>query len=194
MSMRNQYSFSEFLTTGLSFLMTKVTMPQARLIRRPVYLRGRRCLKGAEGLTTGHGCRFDLRGECETLRIGRNCEIGDYVHIVAHHSVTIGDQVLMASKIFISDTNHGSYSGEEQSSPELAPNERPLSHAPVVIGDKVWIGDNAVILAGTEIGKGCVIGANAVVHGHFGDNLILAGVPARPIKRYNEETKQWERI
>lgn len=60
-------------------------------------------------------------------------------HIVAHERVEFGDDVLVASKCFISDTNHG-----ENESPEIAPNKRKLVTHPVKIGKKVWIGENVV--------------------------------------------------
>ena len=107
--MRNTYSISEFIKTTYALLATKVTMPQARLIRRPIYLRGCRSLSGCKGLTTGRFCRFDLKGDKKRLFIGDNCEFGDMTHIVAYDNVTIGNNVLMASKVFISDVNHGNY-------------------------------------------------------------------------------------
>lgn len=191
--MKNRYSVSEFITNAYALLITKVFYRGARLVRRPVYIRGRSSLDFGHGLTLGHCCRFDLPGNRKTLFIGERCELGDYTHIVAHEKVKIGKKVLMASKIFISDTNHGVYKGENADSPEVAPNERKLSTSPVIIGDNVWIGENVVILAGSEIGNGCIIGANAVVTGKFDDNCIIAGVPAKVIKRWNRLTAEWEK-
>jgi len=192
--LKNAYSISEFIANVYSLILTKIFYPTARLIRRPVYIRGRKGLRYGKGLTTGHGCRFDMIGKNITLVLGENSRIGDYVHIVADSNVNIGDNVLMASKVFISDTNHGIYNGENQSEPEINPNERPLVFSPVVIGNNVWLGENAVILAGTTIGSGCIVGANAVVSGSFPDECIIVGVPARIIKRYNNETRKWETV
>lgn len=61
--MKNQYSLSEFIKNIYSFVITKITMKQARLIRRPIYIRGRASLSGGKNLTTGRFCRFDLRGK-----------------------------------------------------------------------------------------------------------------------------------
>ena len=107
-------------------------------------------------MTTGRFCRFDLEGTKQTLHIGDNVEMGDMTHIVAHEKVVIGDNVLIASKCFISDTNHGVYKGMKQDSPELPPNSRKLVTNPVRIGNNVWIGENVVILAGADIGDGCI--------------------------------------
>ncbi|MBR3201008.1 MAG: acetyltransferase [Mogibacterium sp.] len=192
--MRAKYSLSEALDNACSLCITKIAMKQARLIRRPVYIRGRKSLSGCKGLTTGRFCRFDLEGEKSTLHIGDRCEMGDMTHIVAYERVSIGDDVLIASKCFISDTNHGSYSSDKQSSPDTKPNDRALYTKPVVIGDRVWIGENAVILAGSKIGNGCIIGANSVVSGEFRDNTIIAGSPAKVIKEWDAAVNSWIRV
>lgn len=171
--MRNKYSFSELIKTIYSLVITKLTYPQARLIRRPVYIRGG--INGAKNLTTGRFCRFDLRGDKKTLTIGTNCELGDSVHIVAHRNVIIGNNVLVASKVFISDTNHGNYKGSNISNHNSPPNMRELYYDETVVGENVWIGENAVILAGSKIGNGCVIGANTVVSKAIPPNSIVVG-------------------
>lgn len=63
-----------------------------------------------------------------------------------------------------------------------------------VIGDGCYIGYGAVILAGTTLGKQCIVGANSVVRGDFPDYSVLAGAPARIVKKYNRDKAIWERI
>ena len=190
----NYYSPSEYIKNIYSLIMTKLTMRQARFIRRPVYIRGRRSLSGCKGLTTGRFCRFDLEGTKQTLFIGNNCEMGDMTHIVAHEKVEIGNNVLIASKCFISDTSHGNYKGDEQDSPDTQPNQRKLITKPVKIGNNVWIGENVVILAGTEIGEGSIVGANSVVNGSIPESTIVVGSPAKIIKQFDSNTQEWKRI
>jgi len=194
--MKNIYSLSETISTAYALFCTRLFYKGARLVRRPFYCRGKSRLQFAEGFTTGHHCRFDLLGEdgdnSKKLVIGKNCKLGDNVHIVANGKVIIGDNCLMASKIFISDTNHGEYSKVTiDSSPYIPPDERPLYTEPVIIGNNVWIGENACILLGVKIGDGCIIGANSVVNRDIPDNCIVAGSPARVIKEWNEELKMW---
>jgi acetyltransferase-like isoleucine patch superfamily enzyme len=193
--MGNKYSASEFISTFLSLFYTKLFYKNARLMRRPVYMRGKSSISYGEGLTTGHGCRFDLPGDKKkTLLIGEKCEMGDYTHIVAHERVEIGNNVLIASKVFISDTSHGVYSGENPSLPTEYPNNRSLVTAPVKIGDRVWIGENVVILSGVTIGEGAIIGANSLVNKDVEENSIVAGSPAKLIKRWNKSDKTWDKI
>ena len=192
---RNRHSFFELITLGISVVFTKIFYPKAKLISYPIYMRGKKSFKYGKGLDIGYGCRFDLiNTEKKTLFIGENCELGDYCHIVATEKVEIGDNFLCASKVFISDTSHGNYKGSDCCDPSVPPNNRPLVNEPVHIGNNVWIGDNAVILAGSFIGDGCIVGANSVVNSRFQNNCIIAGVPARIIKKYNTETRTWETI
>ncbi|MGT2785519.1 sugar O-acetyltransferase [Streptococcus merionis] len=59
--------------------------------------------------------------------------------------------------------------------------------APITIGDNVWIGGGAIILPGVKLGNNVVVGAGAVVTKSFGDNVVIAGNPARVIKRIDNE-------
>lgn len=191
---KNKYSIFEIFSLGFSVIMTHIFYPKAKLITYPVYMRGKKSLKYGDGFSVGYGCRFDLINPNKiTLYFGDDCQIGDYCHFVATDEVKIGNNFLCASKVFISDTNHGNYRGNSCADPMEAPKYRKLCNSPVSIGDNVWVGENVVILSGTTIGNGCIIGANSVVTGIFEDNCILAGVPAKVIKKYNEFTKCWEK-
>lgn len=191
--MGNLYSPSEYLKNVYALVMTKITMPQARFVRRPIYIRGRKSLVGCNQLTTGRFCRFDLEGSKQTLFIGENCEMGDMTHIVAHGKVEIGNNVLIASKCFISDTNHGIYKGQSQDSPMIEPNKRKLVTSSVKIGSNVWIGENVVILAGAHIGDGCIIGANSVVSKKIDAGSMIVG-NNRVVKKFCLTTNKWEDV
>jgi acetyltransferase-like isoleucine patch superfamily enzyme len=118
--------------------------------------------------------------------------MGDGVHIVASERVEIGDNCLMASHIFISDTSHGTYQGSDQSRPDSDPNLRPRHVRPVSIGHNVWVGENVCILPGGSLGDGCIVNANAVVTKSFPAACIVAGIPARVTKRWNAEAGEWQ--
>lgn len=129
------------------------------------------------------------------IRIGSNVEVNDYVHIGAVDSVTIGNRVLIASKVFISDHDHGSYGkGGIHTHPGIAPSLRPLSALPITIEDDVWLGEFVSVLAGVRIGKGSIIGTMSTVTRDIPPYSIAVGSPARVIKRFNFVTNIWESV
>lgn len=126
------------------------------------------------------------------LTIGEGCNLSDRVHVACASRITIGQGFLCGSGVLISDHAHGAYRGQAQSSPEVAPVLRPLySAGPVSIGKNVWLGDGVMVLAGATIGDGCVVGAGSVVTGEIPARTIAVGTPARPIRRWDEATREW---
>jgi lipopolysaccharide O-acetyltransferase len=128
------------------------------------------------------------------IRIGRRFSASDRLHISCTNCVEIGDDCLLGSGVYISDHNHGIYSGDDQSAPAQAPVDRALEcRGAVVIGSRVWIGDNVVIVGSLTIGDGAVIGANSVVKQDVPGNAIAAGTPVRVLKRFNTDSGKWEK-
>lgn len=126
-------------------------------------------------------------GDKALLSIGNGSCIGNFNHIYATKSIIIGTKVLTADKVYISDNLHGY---EDISTAIL---DQPVKqNNEVVIGDGTWVGENVCIL-GVTIGKNCVIGANAVVTKNLPDFSVAVGNPARIIKRFCLETKQWKK-
>ena len=171
----------------------------ARLIRFPFRVRGKQYIKIGKGFTTGFNCRIDALninnfGEKYLIEIGENVEINDEVHIGATQKIIIEDNVLIASKVYISDHNHGSYKGDEQDSPMSIPKERKIHSSPIRIEKNVCIGDLCCILQGVTIGEGSIIGAMSVVTKDIPPYTIAVGSPAKLIKRYNFKTKKWDKI
>lgn len=198
MQIKNRYSFGTKIKMAVWLLRTKLIWCRARLIRFPFDLRGRKFIDPGENLTTGVGCRleaFSPHGG-RTMHFGKNVQMNDYVHICAMQDVTIGDNVLMAGKIYISDNSHGCYKGSpgEDISPDVPPIQRSYRTAPVHVGDNVWIGEGVVILPGVTIGRGAVIGANSVVNRDIPAATIAVGQPARPVKRFDPVTRIWQKI
>lgn len=79
----------------------------------PFDIRGRKNILWGSNFKAGRGCRLEAytKSNRAVLVIGDNVQIHDYAHITATECVKIGDDVLMASKIYISDTSHGCYGG-----------------------------------------------------------------------------------
>ena len=126
------------------------------------------------------------------LSIGASARLSDHVHIACLDRVTVGDHLLCGSRVLISDHAHGRYDGPGACDPATPPAQRALfSPAPVTIGRNVWLGDGVAVLAGAQIGDGCVIGANSVVTGPIPSATIAVGSPARPIRRWDPGSRIW---
>ena len=120
-------------------------------------------------------------GKAPILEIGDNVSIGEYSHITCANKITIGNGVLTGRFVLITDNAHGKCTNEDS---DIAPLQRNIySKGEVIINENVWIGDKATILPGVTIGKGAVIAANAVVTKDVPDYTIVAGVPAKIVKR-----------
>jgi acetyltransferase-like isoleucine patch superfamily enzyme len=116
--------------------------------------------------------------------IGDNVSCGSDFHIGAINKVVIGNNVLLASRIYISDHSHGEITKDELA---IAPNKRLLfSKGAVIIEDNVWIGEGVAILPNVTIGRNSIIGANAVVTKSFPPFSIIAGNPAKLIRSYDD--------
>lgn len=191
-----QYNLLQIIYLIYCKIRTNLIFPKARIIRFPIDIRGKKYIDVDEGFTTGVGCRIEAypEGNSKTLFIGKNFQMNDYVHITAKQNVTIGNNVLLASKIYISDCTHGSYEGNDNDShPDMAPAERVLISKPVVIADNVWLGEFVSVLPGVTIGKGTIVGANSVVTKNLPPYVIAVGSPAKPIKSFNFDTQKWEK-
>lgn len=134
-----------------------------------------------EGVKEYCGIRFTPK-----IKLGRRVSIQQRCHITCAHCIEIGDNTAIASGVTITDIDH-------PYKDIYTPIERqPLEVASVRIGRDCKIYNNAVILKGSIIGNHCVVGANSVVKGYYPDFSIIAGCPARIIKRYNSESHSWE--
>ncbi len=123
------------------------------------------------------------------LNIGNQWKIGEHTHISTINRITIGDGLLTGRYVYIGDNSHGELSLEEA---EIPPIRRRLkSKGPILIGNNVWIGDKSTILAGVSIGDNAIIAANSVVTHDVPSNSVVAGVPAKIVKKLtiDKETK-----
>ncbi|MHA6608531.1 DapH/DapD/GlmU-related protein [Photobacterium damselae] len=186
------YNFYSIINLFLSLCYTKVFHSSAKLIRLPVSVRGGKHIIFGKNFISGRYCRIDaFSNSGNKVIFGENCQINDSVHIASVQKVLIGSNVLIASRVFITDHQHGSYSGSVQSSALELAKERKLVSSPVIIEDNVWLGEGAVVLPGVTIGENSVIGANAVVTKNIPMNSIACGVPAKVIKVYDTTTSKW---
>jgi acetyltransferase-like isoleucine patch superfamily enzyme len=132
--------------------------------------------------TPDHRVRLTVWGRNEGegfINIGKYSLICPGVRISAASGITIGDSCMMASSVYITDSDwHGIYDRLDYIG----------SSAPVTIGNNVWVGDSAIICKGVNIGENSIIGAGSVVRKNIPANSIVAGNPAKVVKELDPET------
>jgi acetyltransferase-like isoleucine patch superfamily enzyme len=119
---------------------------------------------------------FKLDADSAKLTLGNSVFIGKGAQLDVAGEMWIGNNVLIAPGVFVTDHHHGMALGRpmmEQSGVTL----------PVVIGNDVWIGARAVILPGVSLGEGSVVGAGSVVTKSVAPRHVVAGVPARVLRQ-----------
>jgi acetyltransferase-like isoleucine patch superfamily enzyme len=128
-------------------------------------------------------------GDGPKLIIDSHAGIGMGATISAARRVEIGEFVLLARNVYISDHGHGF---EDVSVPVM--HQGITEPKPVKIGRHSWLGQNVCVLPGVSIGQHCIIGANSVVLSDVPDYSVAVGSPARVIKTHNKTTNRWERV
>lgn len=121
-----------------------------------------------------HDVYLKLTSATARLNAGDYTFIGRGAEVDVEQSVTIGAHTLIAPNVFITDHTHNAARAQRL-------DEQGNRVAPVVIGDDVWIGTGAIVLAGVTIGDGAIVGAGAVVTSDVASYAIVAGIPARVI-------------
>lgn len=156
------------------------------LIRAPRMIYGGRFMHIGAGFDAFPGLRIEAFDRHLDKQFTPRITIGDRVsinfdcHIGCVNEITLGNDVLLASRVYISDHSHGSPDYHDIDVPPSA--RKVFSKGPVVIEDGAWIGEGACILPGVRIGRHAIVGANAVVTRDVPPYTIVGGVPARAIK------------
>ena len=143
---------------------------------------------GRESIVRG---RLDFDGPLGEIRIGDRCYLGAS-HLVCHTGIVIGDDVIISWGVTIVDHNSHSVNWEERRNDvgNWARGEKrweSVTVAPVLIENKAWIGLRAIILKGVRVGEGAVVGAGAVVTKDVPPYVVVAGNPARIVRRLRED-------
>ncbi|MFE9250636.1 acyltransferase [Streptomyces sp. NPDC007088] len=160
---------------------TRLAFPQGTVFGEPWIHLGAHCIIAEQvTLTAGLMPGLDL-GPDPVLRLGNGVVLGRGSHVVADTSVTIGDDCYFGPYVYVTSTNH-SYDDPHQPVGKQWPRMEPVR-----IGPGCWIGTGAVILPGAVLGRNVVVAAGAVVRGEVPDHAVVAGAPAKVVRRWDEE-------
>lgn len=118
-----------------------------------------------------------VQGKTAPVVIGKKTDIGCNAIISSGAGIFIGSSVLIAGNCYIGG---GRYVSDRLDIPMME--QGVYSKGPVVIGDDVWLGAGAIVLDGVRIGKGCIVGAGAVVTKDLPNYAVAVGVPAKVTK------------
>jgi acetyltransferase-like isoleucine patch superfamily enzyme len=123
------------------------------------------------------------------IRIGNNVHIGSHNIIGPRKSIVLEDNVLIGPHVMIGDHSHRYENVDVPIKMQEATEGRPIR-----IEQDSWIGANVFILPNVTVGRHSIIGANSVVNRNIPPYSVVVGAPARVIKRYDFDLKQWVRV
>ncbi len=156
-------------------------------IKFPINIRGGSSITLGDNVSIGTNVILNYWGNTtiksidSKINILSGVSIGDYCHITALGYITIGNNVLFGRYVLVSDNSHGDSSLD---SLKISPSKRNIcNRGRIIIGDDVWIGDKVTILGPVLIGNNSIIAANSVVNRNVPPYSIVAGVPARVVKK-----------
>lgn len=122
------------------------------------------------------------------ILINDKVTIQQNLHLTCAKEIVIGKATAIASNVTITDIDHGYI---DIFTP---PEEQKIVVTKVKIGENCKIYNNVVILPGVNLGRHTIVGANSVVKkGNYPDFCVMAGIPAKVIKRYDCETQTWRK-
>jgi acetyltransferase-like isoleucine patch superfamily enzyme len=120
-------------------------------------------------------------GDLRHLNIGRNCYVGEGVHLDLAHRIDVGDNVVISGRVTVlthADCNRSTY---------LA-THLPRICAPVTVRDGAWLGYGATIFPGVTVGAEAVIAAGSLLRDDAEPRWIHAGTPAKALRRVEPES------
>lgn len=183
MSSRRRLFNPRFWPMAFRYLWFRIRQPHV-VVRGMVYMaRGVeiRCTRGLGRLEIGRdvsiGMGTAIRCHEGLMRIGDRVVFGGRDTVNGYLHLEIGDDCLLADEVYVIDFDH------RFDDPEIPIQGQGIVKAPIRIGRDCWIGTKSIVLRGTTLGVGSVVGAAAVVRGEFPDRSVLVGSPARLARR-----------
>ncbi|QMV19112.1 acyltransferase [Granulicella sp. 5B5] len=163
------------------------------LVVRPWRFQGRSHVEIGSGSAIMPGCnicavdQYAGKSYDPSLSIGNSVYIGHYAFIAALDSIVIGDGSALSEHVYITDFFHGF-----EPDKGFIMEQDLVSKGPVKIGKNCFLGYRVAVMPNVTLGDWCVVGANSVVTKSFPPYSMIAGSPARLIKRYSVERRSWE--
>lgn len=155
---------------------------------------------GLDCITLGSGSRISRNTRLLALKsygiqqfnpqisIGNNVSVGFGCTLSCVNRLDVGDDVTIGDNVYIADSHH------DYSNPVLGVLNQPLLVGKISIGKGAWIGYGAFVSGDVSVGEHSVIGANSVVTRPVAAYTVVAGVPARPVKQFDQAAGCWVRI
>lgn len=160
-------------------------------VKLPSYLGSPILLMGCKNIYIGKRVRIfphirmETHGKTGEIIIGDNVAIAQNVHITSASKLLIGKNTTILANSFITNIDHD----YKEMNKHILDQEYMVKDT--TIGENCFIGAGSAIQAGTMLGKQCIVGANSVVRGTFPDYCLIVGSPARIVRKYNNELKEW---
>lgn len=166
-------------------LFGKIATPSC--LGKPSFLYGTKKIYIQKRVRIFPGIRMEVHGAGE-LHIKKNVVIGQNLHITCAGKMVIESGTAITNNVTITDIIHNY---DKIGTPI---NKQPITIKKISIGENCFIGSNVSIQAGTTLGNHCIVGSNSVVRGNYPDYSVIAGAPAKILKKYNKETHEWETV
>lgn len=161
-------------------------------VSSPWVISGRKFVEIGESSAIMSGCRIEAictyagKTYHPLVSIGANVYIGRMLFITAIQEVRIGDGSVLSDYVYVADSSHG-FDPEHG----LIMEQRLESKGPVRIGSNCFLGYRVTVMPGVILGDWCIVGAHSVVTQSFSAYSMIAGSPARLIRRYSHELGEW---
>ena len=145
--------------------------------------------EGGTGVFAPFYCEYGVN-----IHFGKGCFVNYKCTFLDCAPIELGDGVWVGANVTIATPCHP-FLAEERLPQEYPDGFHDLEYAkPIKIGDGSWVCSSATICGGVTIGKNCIIAAGAVVNSNLPDNCIAAGIPAKVLRKLDEQDRMnvWE--
>lgn len=178
----------------LSYMRNPISLMRMGSVGSYVDIRRGLKVNSPSNISLGNHVRIDRMSRLSSYEGGKitiedGCYIGQFFSVMAGGDVVIRKNTLIASYVAVISENHSM-------NPEAGVKygNQPLIKENIEIGENCWIGEKVAILPGVKIGKWSIIGAGSIVNKSIPAYSIAVGNPAKVIKKYDFNSKEWIRV